>query len=243
MDVIKGVKPNSRFRILLYGIPGIGKSSFANLFPKPLFLDLESGLDQIDCVRTPKIKSYDEFIEGCALFKASKEYETLVIDTVDILEQLIWKKLCSDNNCKSIEEVGGGFGKGYTLAQNIFLQLLNSLDDLGKSYIFIAHEQQKNISEPDKNPYDKYVIKMNQKSASLITARVDAVLFCQYEIRVNKEQEKATSTGRRICITQELASCTTKNRYKLDTIEEMNQALADKIVNFGKPTTAKGAVK
>jgi phage nucleotide-binding protein len=232
MEIIKGIKPNSRFRLFIYGPPGVGKSSFANQFPGVLFADLEGGLEQIDCARTAKIKTYEEFIEACAYFKTAKEYQTLVIDTIDILEQLIWKKICTDNGVKSIEDVGGGFGKGYTLAQSMFLQLLNSLDDLGKNYIFIAHEQQKSVSEPDKPAFDKYVIKMHQKSASLITARVDAVLFSSWEIRVNAAQEKASSTGRRICITQESAACVSKNRFGLETIEEMNKNLVDKIVNF-----------
>jgi phage nucleotide-binding protein len=233
MDIIKGIKPNSRFRLFIYGPPGVGKSSFANQLPDTLFVDLEGGLEQIDCARTPRVKTYEEFIEACTYFKAQKEYQTLVIDTIDILEQLIWKKICAENNVKNIEDVGGGYGKGYTLAQGMFLQLLNSLDDLGKNYVFIAHEQQKTINEPDKPAFDKYVIKMHQKSASLITARVDAVLFCNWEIRVNAQQEKASTTGRRICVTQESASCVTKNRFGLDTVEEMNKNLIEKIVTFG----------
>ena len=233
MELIKGIQPSSQYRLLLYGVPGLGKSYFASKFPKALFVDLEGGLNQIDCVKTPRIKSYEEFLEACKIFKETPEYTTLVIDTVDILEQLIWRKVCKDGNSKSIEEVGGGYGKGYTIAQEMFLKILNSLDETGKSYILIAHEQQKNISEPDKNPYDKYLIKLNQKTASLLTARVDGVLFCTWEIKVNREAEKATSTGKRICITSQSASCTCKNRYNLAVTEELNDELINKIVMFG----------
>src|SRR4029078_13367683 len=36
-------------RLLVYGTPGIGKSTFGSQAPNPIFLPTEDGLDEIDC--------------------------------------------------------------------------------------------------------------------------------------------------------------------------------------------------
>ena len=40
-------------RLLLYGVEGIGKSSFASCAPHPIFIQTEDGLDEIDCDKFP----------------------------------------------------------------------------------------------------------------------------------------------------------------------------------------------
>ena len=49
-------------RLLIYGEAGVGKSSFAAAAPKPLFLDLEGGIDGLDVPRIG-ISAYDELME------------------------------------------------------------------------------------------------------------------------------------------------------------------------------------
>ena len=47
-------------RILLYGVEGIGKSTFGAQTPKPIFIQCEDGLDEIECEKFPLATTYDD---------------------------------------------------------------------------------------------------------------------------------------------------------------------------------------
>lgn len=47
-------------RIMLYGVEGIGKSTFAAEAPKPIFVQTEDGLAQIDCDKFPLATTFEE---------------------------------------------------------------------------------------------------------------------------------------------------------------------------------------
>ena len=49
-------------RVLLYGVEGIGKSTFGSEAPKPIFIQTEDGLDEIDCDRFPLATKFDDVI-------------------------------------------------------------------------------------------------------------------------------------------------------------------------------------
>ncbi len=47
-------------RILVYGTEGVGKSSLAATTPKPIFIQTEDGLGEIDCDKFPLAKSLED---------------------------------------------------------------------------------------------------------------------------------------------------------------------------------------
>ena len=120
MEIIKG-RVKAPWLAVLYGVPGIGKSTLAALAPDPLFLDLEGGLTRVECARSPRINSWPELVEALR-FAHGSEYQTVVLDTVDGLEDIIRRHVCEANNWKSIE--APGYGKGYAVMQEKFLELL-----------------------------------------------------------------------------------------------------------------------
>ena len=78
-------------RILLYGVEGIGKSTFGSLAPKAIFIQTEDGLDEIDCDKFPLATSYEDVITALAELRGQEHgYETVVIDSLDWLERLVW---------------------------------------------------------------------------------------------------------------------------------------------------------
>lgn len=226
MQIIKG-KQSIRTRVVLYGIAGIGKSTFASKFPKPLFLDLEKGTAQLDCDRLIPA-NYAEFIESCKLFKES-DYQTLIIDTIDILETFISAKICNQNQVPTIESMD--FGKGYAAMAQEWVKLLDSFDSLNRNIILICHEKIKLCKDLESgNEYDKYFLKMHEKSASYIVSRADAVLFCKWESAINAKKGIAINTGLRVAVTQENGNCVAKNRFNLQPIEELNDKLIEKLI-------------
>jgi hypothetical protein len=63
MKILKGKQPATNRRVLLYGVHGVGKSTWASSAPESLVIDLEGGVKDIDCMKTERITSYDEVLE------------------------------------------------------------------------------------------------------------------------------------------------------------------------------------
>ena len=53
LETIQTGRQSKPPRVLLYGVEGIGKSTFGSEAPKPIFIQTEDGLDEIDCDRFP----------------------------------------------------------------------------------------------------------------------------------------------------------------------------------------------
>jgi len=77
--------PSKRYRVLVYGIPGLGKSTLALSAPKPLWVDTDRGLDRVDPThRTPYIQptSYQEILDDLKPENPDLAvFETIVLDT------------------------------------------------------------------------------------------------------------------------------------------------------------------
>lgn len=95
LETIHSGKRQSPPRILVYGTEGIGKSTFASTSPNPIFIPTEDGLDNIDCAKFPLCKTFVEVMSYIdVLQNESHDYRTIIIDTVDWLERLIWDFTC-----------------------------------------------------------------------------------------------------------------------------------------------------
>jgi hypothetical protein len=218
-------------RILLYGTPGIGKSTFGSQAPKPIFVQTEDGLDQIDCHRLPLATSYQEVVTSLtALRTENHQYESAVVDSLDWLERLVWDRLCKEYAVDSIEKVDGGFARGYTHALTYWREILSHLDALrnerGMVVILIAHAKVERFEDPEAPAFDRYSPRLHKHAASLITEWCDAVLFATRKLRTQSEDagfnRKRTIAhalgkdgGERILRTTGGPSCIAKNRYGL----------------------------
>ncbi len=96
----------------MYGGAGIGKTFFAASTNKPVFILTEDGMGKIEADHFPLAQSFEDVLKNLqSLIDNDNDYKTLVVDSLDWLEPLIWDKACQDNNWKSIEQPG--YGKGY----------------------------------------------------------------------------------------------------------------------------------
>ena len=96
-------------RICIYGEHGIGKSTFAAKFPKPIFIQTEDGLNQIDCAKFPLAKKLTDVVMYLETLKVQDhDYKTVVIDSLDWLEKLAQEYICKQENRNSIADFGRG---------------------------------------------------------------------------------------------------------------------------------------
>lgn len=209
-------------RVLIYGSEKVGKSTFAAGAPAPIFLGAENGTERLDVERLEP-RTWSEAVEWVSELAAEKhDYKTLVIDPVNWLEPMCWTSVCDSDGSKSIEEVGGGYGKGYTAALDKWRELLFSVERCwrsGMNVIIVAHSQVKTFQNPEGPAYDRYEIAMHPKAAGILKQWVDAVLFARLETfaKVEKGTRKAKgfSTGARFVYTKPCAAYDAGARWKL----------------------------
>lgn len=179
LQTIQRGKTKQPPRIILYGLEGIGKSSFAANFPKPVFIQTEDGLAQIDCAKFPLAKSARQAFEYLkALATEPNEFETIVIDTLDWLERLIWDEICSEHNVDAIEKLS--YGRGYNFALTIWRSFVNILSELhrqGKIVLLVAHAVAEDYSDPEVSALKRFTPRLHKTARSLLSEYVDVVLL------------------------------------------------------------------
>jgi len=234
MTVMKQIRSGPRHsppRFLIYGTEGIGKSTTAAQAPKPIFIPTEDGLDQIDCDSFPLARKFDEVMSALsALYTEDHGYHSVVIDSLDWLERLIWDDVCREYGVKSIEKADGGYAKGYTHALTQWRQVLDGLDALRSqrrmAIILLAHAKVEKFEDPESVAYDRYSPRLHKHAAALVTEWCDGVLFATRKFRTESEDAGFNRTrsiavalgadgGERILRTVGGPSCIAKNRYSL----------------------------
>lgn len=213
-------------RIMIYGSEGVGKSTFAALAPNPVFVQTEDGLSEIDCSKFPLAKSFDDVVlQLQAVRDEQHDYGTVVIDSLDWLERLVWDRVCADYGVKCIEKADGGYGKGYVHALTYWRQIVSILNDIrskrGMAVVMIAHAAVERFEDPEHAAYDRYTPRLHKKACSLVCEWVDAVLFASRRLRVDSTTGKAAPVGadggERILRTNGSPACIAKNRFGLPT--------------------------
>lgn len=234
-------------KIVIYGVEGIGKSTFAANFPDPVFIDTEGSTDHMDVARLPKPTSWEMLLDEVKQAKTSG-FKTIVIDTIDWAEQLCIKAVCARAKKTGIEEFG--YGKGYVYEAEEFVKLLDVLGevrDSGINVVLTAHAQIKKFEQPDEmGAYDRWEMKLGQKTGSRISPLVkewaDMVLFANYEIHSiavdDKGNKHKAQGGKRIMYTTHAPCWDAKNRYGLpDKLDFDYKYIADKIPSTGANQT------
>ena len=217
-------------RLLVYGTEGVGKSTLAAGAPKPIFIQTEDGLSEIACSRFPLAKSVDEVLAALAgLVTEEHGFNTVVIDSLDWLERLIWDAVCREYGVESIEKADGGYQRGYVHALSYWRRVIDGLDLLrsrGMISILIAHAKVEKFEDPEAAPYDRYSPRLHKHAGALITEWSDAVLFATRKIRTESQDTGFDRTrtiavglgkdgGDRVLRTVGGPSCVAKNRYSL----------------------------
>ncbi|WP_138751875.1 ATP-binding protein [Paenibacillus sinopodophylli] len=204
MQVISG-KVQKAKKVVIYGPEGIGKSSLAARFPRPVFIDTEGSTTELDVDRTAKPSSWEMLNQQVAWVKQQgNRFGTLIIDTIDWAEMLCVEGVCSSHQKKGVEDFG--YGKGYIFVAEEFGRFLNLLSDVieaGIHVVLSAHSQIVKFEQPDEmGAYDRYQLKLGQKTGSRTAALVkewaDMVLFINYKtfsVAADKDGKKHKAQG------------------------------------------------
>lgn len=220
----RGKRPAPR-RTMLYGVQGIGKSTFGSMAEAPVFIPTEDGLGGIDCASFPLATEYAHVLSALGeLYTEPHNYRTVVIDSLDWLEQLIWSDVCRKRNVETIEDIG--YAKGYTFALTQWREVLTGLDALrnerGMSIVLLAHSKIEKFENPETDSYDRYVPRLHKSAAAVVMEWCDEVLFATYKVFTkttdegfNRTRSQGIGTGERVLRTTERPAHVAKNRLNL----------------------------
>jgi hypothetical protein len=215
-------------RLFLYGAEKVGKSSFCASAPNALFLSFDNGGTQLDISRITRdeLRTWQDLTEWMrVLAEDAHEYKTVVFDPINWAEALCHREVIRRDNPKfaarTIEEVGGGYGKGYAAAVDVWRELLPMLERVsarGMHVILTAHTKIRTFRDPTLPEYQRYTPAMNEQAAGLFMQWADDVLFCNHVVSTVEDKSsrvRAVSDGRRVLYTQRDAAYDAGNRHNL----------------------------
>lgn len=215
----KGFSPQ---KVVVYGVPGVGKTTFAATWPNPVLLRAEDGAGALD------IPTFSGLARGIgdlraailALLNGSHDFRTLILDSLDWIEPFVWQAVCEEDGKNSIEDFG--YGKGYVKVDAKWQGIQTALDMLRRRrsmhIVTIAHAVPQVFDPPDSEPWMRYGVKLHKRAASLWTEWAEMLLFINYQTRLEKSGEgraKAKGSGDRVIYTQERPAWLAKSRWPL----------------------------
>lgn len=217
-------------RICVYGVHGVGKSTFASRFPKPIFISTEDGLSSLDVTSFPRAKTIEDVAGSIkTLIKEEHDFKTVVLDSVDwLIEPLI----VADVDSK-YDEKAQAYGKGQMYVAEAFREILQGFDVLrkkrGMNVVLLAHSNVVRFDDPRTEPYDRYVPKIPNRCNGILQEWVDVMAFAGYKVLIkkadagfNSQKARGITTGERLLHFVEQPAYVAKNRYALPEDMEMN---------------------
>lgn len=208
-------------RILLHGVEGVGKTSFALGATNPIYICPEDGTSEFDVPRFPEPRTWTDVLDAIEeLRTGTHDHVHLVLDTLDWLEPMLWRHICLRDGQENIE--GYGYGKGYVAALDEWRLFIAKLERLraerSMHIVMLAHSWIKQFKNPEGEDFDRYQMKLHDKAGGLLREWSDVVLFANYETFAHEDKKKrvrGVSSGVRVMYTTRTAAYDAKNRYNL----------------------------
>jgi hypothetical protein len=182
--------------VLLYGVDGVGKTTLAAEWPDPIYLHTqgEEPPSNVELQSPGVVESYDEMIALMTeLVTEDHDRKTVIIDSLDGFESLVWVATSARNDNLSIEKIGGGYGKGYIETDQewqYFVDGAVALKQRGIAVVMLAHPEIVRFDSPTTDPYSRYTPKLHKRANAIIREKSDIVAFMNYRTTI-KEKEVA----------------------------------------------------
>lgn len=230
MQILKGRQGGPR-RVLFHGTNFIGKTTFASqAFGGCLLANLEDDRD-VEMDKSPPIRTWDEWQEFWSYCDQSKDfpYKWIAIDTIDAMQRIIEKKICSDKGVESMADDKFSYGKGNKFIEAMWDRVKFQLDWLhterGIGIILLAHSEAVKITPPDAPSYERWEPSVCEFARDLLCDWCQEVFFGSFRNYVaeedagfNRTRNIAKGGTERIIRTTPTAGVRAKNRLGMPDV-------------------------
>lgn len=151
-------------KTVLCGTGGVGKTTAASKWPKPVLLATEDGASDLAIPAFfggRPAKDYAELmgpIMEMGNDQTELDFETIIIDSADWAETIFQKHVAATKGVESLADLENDFGKSEGKADSLFLSMLNALDHLrekkGMHVVIICHSGVVTFKDPQGSSYD-----------------------------------------------------------------------------------------
>lgn len=193
-------------RVILYGPEGSGKTTLASLIERSRFIDRDSdGTKGMHVSRVDGIDTFDDVISALSTPALWKDISTVIVDSGTVVQELATLAVVGvpkqGEAPKSLETVGGGYGKGYRMVYEKMLLFFAALDrhvEQGRNVVLICHSTTGNIPNPNGPDYLQHQLSLQQTSQGQLRTRAggwaDHVIFINRDVSVKEDTNKANAT-------------------------------------------------
>ena len=206
---------------IVYGPPGVGKTTFGANTTRPLIVDCENGAAHVRCDRTPYLSGWPAIRQWLdALADGGHGYGTVVIDSVDWLlrrmeEHVSGVKDTDFGMTQTMNRSHGGYGNGKQVLKNyVYQYLLPTLDNIvnsGMAVVLLAHASRQEVTSIDGATAEKSAPDIHPDLVGTMIEWSDFVAAARKDVN-NVREMVLNETG------QQLA----KNRYGIESALPMN---------------------
>ena len=147
---------SKKFSMILYGSPGVGKTTLALSAPNPILIDFDRGMSRVKSYhRKPTIvcENYEEVLHDIQLPEIN-EFETIVIDTGGSFITYLQDWAMRTNPAVNRQKNGTISLKGFGAVKSEFQRFSNMIRDvMNKNLIFVFHSNEE--KDKDGNPQQR----------------------------------------------------------------------------------------
>ena len=143
---------DKKFSMILYGSPGVGKTTLALSAPDPVLIDFDRGMSRVRSQhRKPAIfcSIYEEVLQDLQS-PEMKDFQTIVVDTGGSFITFLQDWAMRTNPAQNRQKNGAISLKGFGAVKMEFIRFTNYVKDtLNKNLIYVFHSQEQ--SDKDGN--------------------------------------------------------------------------------------------